>query len=88
MPGPRLVFGWLPEGDAPLVEATRGLSVEVAACTHPGGPPVCWCRPPLPGLLLAFAHRQGVDPAQLLVRGATAAHRQLAAAAGARFVAD
>ena len=26
-----------------------------ALCPHPGGPPVCWCRPPLPGLILAFA---------------------------------
>ena len=84
-PGPRLVFAWLPEGDAPLVAATRGLAVAVAACTHPGGPPRCWCRPPLPGLLLAFARRERVDPARLTVVGVTAAHRQLAAAVGARF---
>jgi len=85
-PGPRLVFAWLPGGDAPLVEATRGLPVETAACTHGAGPPVCWCRPPLPGLLLAFARRNGVDPARLVVVGVTTAHRQLAAAVGARFV--
>ena len=92
-PGPRLVFGWLPDGDAPLVATTAGLSVaaaggsavDAAACTHPGGPPICWCRPPLPGLLLAFAQRRGVDPARLTVAGNTTAHRQLAAAAGARF---
>jgi aryl-alcohol dehydrogenase-like predicted oxidoreductase/predicted kinase len=85
-PGPRLVFGWLPDGDAPLVEATRGLEVEIAACVHPGGPPICWCRPPLPGLLLAFAHRRKIDPARLTVVGVSLAHKQLAAAAGARFV--
>ena len=84
-PGPRLVFGWLPDGDAPLVEATRGLDVAVAACTHPGGPPICWCRPPLPGLLLAFAHAAAVDPARLTVVGTTPAHRALAAAVGATF---
>ncbi len=99
-PGPRLIFAWLPDGDAPLVEAAKNLAstlnaenpanpkftVETAACTHPGGPPICWCRPPLPGLLLAFAWRHRVDPARLTVVGASAAHRRLAAAAGARFV--
>jgi hypothetical protein len=97
-PGPRLVFAWLPDGDAhsaiadapqarngPLAAATAGLDVEHAACTHPGGPPICWCRPPLPGLLLAFAHRRRVDPGRLTVVGVSAAHRQLAAAVGARF---
>ena len=24
---------------------------ETAVCTHGAGPPVCWCRPPLPGLI-------------------------------------
>lgn len=84
-PGPRLVFAWLPEGDAPLVTATHGLDVARAACTHPGGPPICWCRPPLPGLLLAFARKERVDLARLTVVGTSAAHRQLAAAVGARF---
>lgn len=85
-PGPRLVFAWLPEGEAALKSATVGLEVETAACTHPAGPPICWCRPPLPGLLFAFAWRQRVDLARLTVVGTSAAHRQLAAAAGARFV--
>ena len=31
--------------------------VETAVCPHPAGPPICWCRPPLPGLPLAFARR-------------------------------
>ncbi|HEY2744683.1 MAG TPA: AAA family ATPase, partial [Polyangia bacterium] len=84
--GPRLVFDWLPDGDAALVEAVRGLGeVAAAACTHPAGPPICWCRPPLPGLLLAFAHAAGVDPARLTVVGTTPAHRALAAALQAPF---
>ena len=61
-----------PEG-APeaLADAVGELSarvsgpVEGAICPHPGGPPVCWCRPPLPGLLLAFARTHGVDPVPL-----------------------
>ena len=49
---------------APTVDCRpRGLaapisaSVETAVCAHPGGPPTCWCRPPLPGLVLEFARR-------------------------------
>ncbi len=84
-PGPRLVFAWLPDGDALLIEATRGLPTAVAACAHPGGPPICWCRPPLPGLVLAFAHAAAVDPARLTVVGTTPGHRALATALGAPF---
>jgi aryl-alcohol dehydrogenase-like predicted oxidoreductase/predicted kinase len=83
--GPTLVFAWLPDDDAALRDATRGLDVELAACTHPAGPPSCWCRPPLPGLLLAFARRHQIDPARLTVVGTTDAHRKLAEAAGALF---
>ena len=66
---PHLVFDWSPGGDAhdlaPLVDA---LATEVsgpvasALCPHPGGPPACWCRPPLPGLLLAFARERSRRP--------------------------
>jgi hypothetical protein len=38
--------------------------VEPALCPHAGGPPVCWCRPPLPGLILSFARLHGLDPAR------------------------
>ncbi|MGV3619400.1 MAG: aldo/keto reductase [Archangium sp.] len=30
-------------------------------CPHAGGPPVCWCRPPLPGLFLAAARQYGIS---------------------------
>jgi histidinol phosphatase-like enzyme len=60
--------------------------VQTAACLHPAGPARCWCRPPLPGLLLAFARREHVDPARLVVAGTSDAHRKLASAAGARFL--
>jgi aryl-alcohol dehydrogenase-like predicted oxidoreductase/adenylate kinase family enzyme len=84
--GPRLVFAWLPDGEAPLHAATAGLNVETAACTHPAGPPLCWCRPPLPGLLLAFARRHGIDLRKLTVLGTSTAHRKMAEAAGCPFV--
>ena len=90
---PRLVFDWRPDGgDADLAPLVAGLSarvagaVEGAVCPHGGGPPRCWCRPPLPGLLLAFARAHGVDTARSTVIGTSAAHKTLATALGARYV--
>jgi histidinol phosphatase-like enzyme len=55
-------------------------------CPHGGGPPACWCRPPLPGLPLTFARRAGVDPARSVLIGVSPAHRTLAAALGSTYV--
>jgi histidinol phosphatase-like enzyme len=63
----------------------RGLVV-AAVCPHPGGPPACWCRPPLPGLAVAFARSHGIDLARSTVLGHAAAQRTLATALGARYV--
>ena len=78
---PHLLFDWLPDGGEPPAFAG-----EIAVCRHGGGPPVCWCRPPLPGLPLAFARTAGVDPARSTLVGTSAAHRTLAATLGARYV--
>ena len=76
---PHLVFGWqVPDG----VELPGAV---LASCPHPGGPPICWCRPPLPGLVLAFCHDRGVDPGRSVLVGTTARHGALATALGARF---
>ncbi len=91
---PHLLFDWSPGGRPeslqPRVErlasAIRG-PVEGALCPHAGGPPTCWCRPPLPGLPLVFARAFGIDSAGSIVIGAGPAHRQLAGALGARYVA-
>src|SRR5207248_8292319 len=90
---PHLVFDWRPDGApeelAPLVatlEAQVAGPVESALCPHPGGPPTCWCRPPLPGLPLAFARAYGVDPARSILIGTSPAHRTLATTLGARYV--
>ena len=87
---PHLVFDWRPDGSLADLESVaakvaRAVSgpVETALCPHPGGPPTCWCRPPLPGLPLAFARRHGVDPARSILVGASPAHRTLANALGA-----
>jgi hypothetical protein len=90
---PHLVFGWSPSGDraaldsaAARVAAAVGGPITAVLCPHPGGPPRCWCRPPLPGLLLAFAREHGVDPGRSVLAGTGPAHRSLAAALGARYL--
>jgi len=90
---PHLVFDWRPEGApdelAPFVAALAAEvsgPVESALCPHPAGPPTCWCRPPLPGLPLAFAHAHAVDPARSFLIGRSTAHRTLAATLGCRYV--
>ena len=86
---PHLVFDWSPDGtptDLDALAASFPAPAEGAVCTHPGGPPTCWCRPPLPGLVLEFARRHAVDPARSVVVGVSPAHRTLANALGARYV--
>jgi aryl-alcohol dehydrogenase-like predicted oxidoreductase len=90
---PQLLFDWRPDGSGDdLVGPATRLSgvvsgpVERAVCPHGGGPPVCWCRPPLPGLPLAFARAHGVDVTRSVLLGTSTAHRTLAATLGARFV--
>jgi hypothetical protein len=90
---PHLVFDWRPDGRVDqlaevvgrLERVVTGL-VDAAVCPHGGGPPVCWCRPPLPGLPLAFARAHRVDPARSTVLGTSPAHRTLAATLGADVV--
>ena len=91
---PHLLFDWRPDGTVADLAAPAGrLSAEVsglvecALCPHAGGPPACWCRPPLPGLPLAFARAHGIDPSLSTLVGTSPAHRTLAAALGARYVA-
>ncbi len=90
---PHLVFDWSPGGspaalapDLARVATVVEGSVEAAVCPHPGGAPACWCRPPLPGLALAFARAHDLDPARSVLIGTGPAHRNLAAALGARYV--
>jgi predicted kinase len=80
---PHLIFDWRPGGTpdalAPAVETLASEvtgRVEGALCPHGAGPPTCWCRPPLPGLPLAFARAHGLDPSRAILIGARPAHRQ------------
>jgi aryl-alcohol dehydrogenase-like predicted oxidoreductase/predicted kinase len=76
--GLRFFFGWKP--------GERSSDPNVGICPHGGGPPVCWCRPPLPGLLLAWARANDVDVARSAVVGTSTAHRTMAKAIGASYV--
>jgi hypothetical protein len=90
---PHLLFDWTPNHDASALRSGAALvadavsgRVEVAVCPHSGGPPRCWCRPPLPGLLLAFSLANTVDPADSILIGCSPAHRTLATTLGARYI--
>ena len=86
---PHLLFDWAAENTladhAGRLAASVPGRIETAICPHGGGPPTCWCRPPLPGLPLAFARAHGVDPARSLLIGTSSAHRTLATTLGARY---
>ena len=56
---------------AALAEAL-GVPIEVGYCPHPAGPPVCWCRKPLPGLGVVFQERYALDPSACLYVGSGA----------------
>jgi aryl-alcohol dehydrogenase-like predicted oxidoreductase/predicted kinase len=90
---PHLIFDWRPDGSpdalAPAVALLQPAidgPVEATLCPHAGGPPICWCRPPLPGLPLAFAHAYGVAPARSILIGTSTTHRTLAGSLGARYL--
>jgi aryl-alcohol dehydrogenase-like predicted oxidoreductase/predicted kinase len=90
---PHLVFDWSPGGTvddlaglAAELEAEVSGPVETAVCPHPAGPPICWCRPPLPGLPLAFARTHGVEPSRSTLIGTSPSHRTLATTLGARYL--
>jgi hypothetical protein len=76
-----LVLGWATAAPATPPPG----AVDLVLCTHGGGPPRCWCRPPLPGALVRFARRYRLDPSRSSLWGATPAHRALAAAAGFQY---
>ncbi|HET7049323.1 MAG TPA: aldo/keto reductase [Solirubrobacteraceae bacterium] len=91
---PHLIYDWRPDGDAGVLAgqvarvagAVTGI-VEAAVCPHPAGPPTCWCRPPLPGLALAFARAHDLDPSRSILVGCSPAHRTIATTLDARYIA-
>lgn len=92
---PALVYAWQPDATEDGLHALRamiegvaavtGRVVEVAVCSHPGGRPICWCRPPLPAMLLAFAHRHRIDLRISMLIGASTTDAAMARALGMSF---
>jgi histidinol phosphatase-like enzyme len=62
-----------------------GDAIDIACCPHDAGPPVCWCRKPIPGSVLEFAVHRGVDLTRSIVVGKSAADKTMAERIGARF---
>ncbi len=72
-------------------ERTRsllGTNIDMAFCPHAAGPPVCWCRKPLPGLVLQFAHRYQLALDRSTLIGRSQADRTLAARLGMSYTAN
>ena len=67
------------------MRAILGVDVDIACCPHDAGPPVCWCRKPIPGSVLEFASRRGVALFRSVVVGVSSADRTMAERVGARF---
>jgi aryl-alcohol dehydrogenase-like predicted oxidoreductase/predicted kinase len=59
--------------------------IDLAVCRHEAGPPVCWCRKPIPGSVIEFAMRRDVDLTRSIVVGSSVADRTMAERIGARF---
>lgn len=62
-----------------------GVPADFACCPHEAGPPVCWCRKPIPGSAIEFALRRGVGLQRSIVVGTSVADRTMAERIGARF---
>jgi aryl-alcohol dehydrogenase-like predicted oxidoreductase len=86
-----VAWAWRPgrsdaDDEARALAQRLGVPIELRACTHPAGPPICWCRPPLPGLPLAAIHEHGSTIAETRMIGSDAAGERFAAAACITFV--
>jgi hypothetical protein len=46
-----------------------GVRLDVVYCSHAAGPPVCWCRKPLPGLGVMLIERHKLDPSRCVYVG-------------------
>ena len=67
------------------LRAQLGADITAACCPHEAGPPVCWCRKPIPGSALEFAAGRGVSLERAVVVGSASADRTMAERIGARF---
>jgi aryl-alcohol dehydrogenase-like predicted oxidoreductase/histidinol phosphatase-like enzyme len=76
-----IALGWRPEIAAGTITPETaaaidlrmteqlGISIDTLDCPHRAGPPICWCRKPLPGLGVLCVHWHRLDPGQCLYVG-------------------
>jgi aryl-alcohol dehydrogenase-like predicted oxidoreductase/predicted kinase/histidinol phosphatase-like enzyme len=62
-----------------------GLDIDLAYCVHDAGPPICWCRKPIPGPLVDFARRRRVSLRDSIIIGGSAPDRTMAERLGTSF---
>src|SRR5262245_47721951 len=68
-------------------EELLGMDIEFEYCPHQAGPPTCWCRKPLPGLIVQFAFRHRLDLSQCRFICRSQADRTLAIRTGMILIA-
>lgn len=70
---PEIAAGARTPGDVDAIfarmQALLGADMHVLYCPHAAGPPVCWCRKPLPGLGVLAIERHRLDPTRCLFVG-------------------
>ena len=66
------------EAEFGKARAELGVDITFACCPHDAGPPICWCRKPLPGSILEFAIKREVALDRSIVVGSSSADRTLA----------
>jgi hypothetical protein len=57
------------QADFARLRDALGLTLDVLYCSHAAGPPVCWCRKPLPGLGVLLIERYRLDPSRSIYIG-------------------
>lgn len=62
-----------------------GVTLDVLYCPHGDGPPVCWCRKPLPGLGVLFVERHRLDASRCLYVGDAGNDRAFARRLGFQY---
>jgi aryl-alcohol dehydrogenase-like predicted oxidoreductase/phosphoglycolate phosphatase-like HAD superfamily hydrolase len=73
------------EAEFARTRAGLGVDIRFAYCPHDAGPPICWCRKPLPGSVLEFAIKHDVALDRSIVVGSSSADRTMAQRLGATF---
>lgn len=89
---PVLATAWIPDARLDVaraldeVRAALGMPIPIAYCPHAAGPPICWCRKPLPGLAITLMRAHAIDPARSRWIGTSSADRSLAANLGFTYL--